>query len=117
MTNQEFDQFIENQLELERTAFIDWCSGLIKQYCDAPIEKAGEAAGYIFDAVSPLYKKKLISSHGGDIALKPYEKFLFVEDGSVFTDELETSLMLNNPEIKLIVYRQGAPKPELVDIK
>ena len=46
----------------------------------------------------------------------PVQKFLFVEDGSVDTDELEEILSTKNPEIKLVVYRQGASKPELVDV-
>ena len=46
----------------------------------------------------------------------PIQKFLFVEDGSVDTDELDEIMYLRNPEIKVIVYRQGASRPELVDI-
>ena len=46
----------------------------------------------------------------------PIQKFLFVEDGSVDSDELEEILSEKNPEIKVVVYRQGAAKPELVDI-
>lgn len=48
---------------------------------------------------------------------KPYTKFLFVEDGSVDTDALEKDLRKHNPEIKVVVYRQGANVPLLVDIK
>ena len=48
---------------------------------------------------------------------QPYTKFLFVEDGSVDTDSLEKDLRKRNPEIKIVVYRQGAQKPQLVDIK
>ena len=48
---------------------------------------------------------------------KPYTKFLFVEDGSVDTDSLEKDLRKRNPEIKIVVYRQGAAMPQLVDIK
>lgn len=49
--------------------------------------------------------------------LRPVEKFIFVEDGSVDTDELEERLATSNPEIKVIVYRQGAKPPELVEVK
>ena len=48
---------------------------------------------------------------------QPYTKFLFVEDGSVDTDALEKDLRKHNPEIKVVVYRQGASVPLLVDIK
>lgn len=48
---------------------------------------------------------------------QPYTKFLFIEDGSVDTDPLEKDLRKKNPEIKTVVYRQGANAPQLVDIK
>jgi len=48
---------------------------------------------------------------------KPVEKFIFVEDGSVDVDELIESLNMTNPEIKVVVYRQGARSPELVEVK
>ena len=48
---------------------------------------------------------------------QPYTKFLFCEDGSVDTDYLEKDLRKHNPEIKVVVYRQGASVPLLVDIK
>ena len=48
---------------------------------------------------------------------QPYTKFLFCEDGSVDTDSLEKDLRKHNPEIKVVVYRQGANAPQLVDIK
>ena len=48
---------------------------------------------------------------------KRVEKFIFVEDGSVDTDELEERLAETNPEIKVVVYRQGASAPELVEVK
>lgn len=48
---------------------------------------------------------------------KPYTKFLFVEDGSVDTGSLEKDLRKKNPEIKIVVYRQGAAMPQIVDIK
>lgn len=41
-------------------------------------------------------------------------KLLYVEDGSVDLEELKIGL----PEtVKIIVYRQGASHPELVEIK
>lgn len=48
---------------------------------------------------------------------KPYKKFLFVEDGSIEWEELQIELEKTNPEIKLIVYRQGSKMPDLIDIK
>lgn len=47
----------------------------------------------------------------------PIQKFIFVEDGSVDADELIEGLGMSNPEIKVIVYRQGAKPPELVEVK
>jgi len=47
----------------------------------------------------------------------PYEKFLLIEDGSVDLDDLKEELEKTNPEIKVVVYRQGAVRPLLVDIK
>ena len=47
---------------------------------------------------------------------KTVEKFLFVEDGSVDLDELD-SLVITNPEIKVLVVRQGGRVPELKEVK
>lgn len=40
-------------------------------------------------------------------------KYWLIEDGSVDTDELQQFINENNLKIKIIVYRQGAIKPEL----
>lgn len=40
-------------------------------------------------------------------------KYWLIEDGSVDTDELQQFIDENNLKIKIIVYRQGAIKPEL----
>ena len=48
---------------------------------------------------------------------KPYKKFMFVGDGSVDADELVLAIERTNPEIRVIVYRQGSNRPELLDIK
>lgn len=40
-------------------------------------------------------------------------KFLLVEDGSVDVDELQQFFDENDMKIKIVIYRQGAPKPEL----
>lgn len=60
---------------------------------------------------------KTVSQSGNRKPKQPYTKFLLVEDGSVDTDSLEKDLRKRNPEIKVIVYRQGAAMPQLVDIK
>lgn len=44
------------------------------------------------------------------------KKFLFVEDGSVDIDDLGKRLA-GNPEIAVVIYRQGSLPPLLVDIK
>lgn len=46
----------------------------------------------------------------------PYEKFLLIEDGSVDLGELKEELEKTNPEIKIIIYRQGSVRHFLVDI-
>lgn len=51
-----------------------------------------------------------------ELAVEKVKKFLFVEDGSVDTDELGRQLE-NNPEIAIVVYRQGSTPPQLVDVK
>lgn len=46
----------------------------------------------------------------------PIEKFLYIEDGSCDIDDLIEKLGNTNPEIKVIVYRQGTQPPILKDI-
>ena len=48
--------------------------------------------------------------------IKPYKKLLYIEDGSVDLNRLE-ALRTANPEIFIIVYRQGSAQPKLVDIR
>ena len=43
-------------------------------------------------------------------------KILLVEDGSVFVDELQQFFDDNDMKVKIIIYRQGAPKPELKEL-
>lgn len=47
---------------------------------------------------------------------RPYKKFMFVEDGSVDIEQLEEEMEAKHPEIKVVVYRQGANKPEFLDL-
>ena len=78
----------------------------------------------IRDFVDPegkvLFEKihNIINDYMYDIDHKPkrVEKFIFVEDGSVDADELEERLAETNPESKVVVYRQGARAPELVEV-
>lgn len=44
-----------------------------------------------------------------------YSKFLMVEDGSIDVDDLQKDLKENNPDIKVIVYRNGSKAPYLVN--
>lgn len=48
--------------------------------------------------------------------IKPYKKILYIEDGSVGEKDIE-ELRNKNPEIFVIIYRQGSMPPMLVDIK
>ena len=50
------------------------------------------------------------------LAAEKVKKFLFVEDGSVDTDELGRQLE-KNLEIAIVVYRQGSMPPQLIDVK
>lgn len=47
---------------------------------------------------------------------QPIKKFLYIEDGSVDIDQTILELERTNPEVKVIVYRQGANMPKLVDV-
>ena len=44
-------------------------------------------------------------------------KYWLIEDGSVDVDDLKQFIFENNLKIKIVVYRQGAAKPELKSIK
>ena len=48
--------------------------------------------------------------------IKPYKKILYIEGESVDPRFLQT-LRAANPEIFIIIYRQGSIPPKLVDIK
>ena len=47
---------------------------------------------------------------------KPIKKFMFVEDGSIDDYELLNELEARNPDIKMILYRQGSARPTLVNV-
>lgn len=44
-------------------------------------------------------------------------KYWIIEDGSVDIEDLQQFIFENNLKIKIVVYRQGAEKPELKSIK
>lgn len=44
------------------------------------------------------------------------ETLLFVEDGSVNIEKLRRTLKRRNPEIEIVVYRQGAAMPIVRDL-
>lgn len=48
--------------------------------------------------------------------MKPYKKILLIEDGSVDLEEVKKDFEERNPEIGIIVYRQGAAIPQLVSL-
>ena len=48
--------------------------------------------------------------------IKPYKKILYIEGGSVDPRFLR-DLRAANPEIFIIIYRQGSALPKLVDIR
>ena len=48
--------------------------------------------------------------------IKPYKKILYIEGGSVDPRFLR-DLRAANPEIFIIIYRQGSVQPKLVDIR
>ena len=48
--------------------------------------------------------------------MKKIKKFLFIEDGSVLSETFE-EVERRNPEIKVIIYRQGAAVPSLVEVE
>lgn len=50
-------------------------------------------------------------------ATTPKTKFLYVEDGSVDVDNLREELSLTNPEIQVVIYRQGSNPPILQEQK
>ena len=72
----------------------------------------------IFDSVNYNANEQEISK-ARDVLIKdlrdmPVEQFLFIEDGSIDLTELK-DLKRRNPEIKIVVYRQGSAMPVLKD--
>jgi len=46
-----------------------------------------------------------------------FNRFIFIEDGTVDIDELETAFKKAKDPTKIIVYRQGCQPPKLVEFK
>lgn len=75
--------------------------------------------GAIFDIIKVIkedIKKEQFAEQEKENWHRPYKKFMFVEDGSVDIDNLIEEMEVKHPEIKVIVYRQGANKPEFLDL-
>ena len=72
----------------------------------------------IFDSVNYKASEQEISKARDvliqDLRDMPVEQFLFIEDGSIDLKELK-DLKRRNPEIKIVVYRQGSVPPILKD--
>lgn len=59
---------------------------------------------------------KLVEEQKLEESKKPIKKFMYIEDGSVDTDTLINELERTNPEIRVIVYRQGSNPPALKEV-
>lgn len=72
----------------------------------------------IFDSVNYNANEQEISKAKNvlikDLRDVPVGQFLFIEDGSIDLTELK-DLKRRNPEIKIVVYRQGSATPILKD--
>lgn len=66
-------------------------------------------------SIEDIEREMDVFVHLIDTEPKPFKKFMYVEDGSVDTDELIETLEQTNPEIKVIVYRQGADRPYMTE--
>lgn len=47
----------------------------------------------------------------------PIKKFLFIEEGSVEDRNLIDEFKERNPEIKIIFYKKGGQRPEIIDME
>ena len=85
-----------------------------KEICLRRIKnKLWELEGYCLQ--KSLYIADLEETKRIEQLKRPIEKFLFVEDGTVDVDELKEILEIKNPEIYVVVYRQGSKPPEIVN--
>lgn len=75
--------------------------------------------GAIFDMINTIkkdVKREKLAEQQREEWHRPYKKFMFVEDGSVDIEQLEEEMEAKHPEIKVVVYRQGAKRPELIEV-
>ena len=85
-----------------------------KEICLQRIKnKLWELEGYCLQKF--LHYKEQEEYKQAEQAKRPVEKFLFIEDGSADVEELKASLAVKNPEIFVVVYRQGSKPPEIVN--
>lgn len=80
------------------------------------IMKVGGNNQYVtLTGVNRVLKDLIKSLELDNIKSTPIKKFLFIEDGSLDADDLTVSLAESNPEIQVVVYRQGSARPVLID--
>ena len=85
-----------------------------KEICLQRIKnKLWELEGYCLQKF--LHYKEQEEYKQAEQAKCPVKKFLFIEDGSADVEELKASLAVKNPEIFVVVYRQGSKPPEIVN--
>ena len=77
-------------------------------------DKAGQDGKVYYDDVRKIIDNACYKVQND---LQPVKKFMFVEDGSVDVDDLEERLSTTNPEVKVVVYRQGGLPPVLRDLE
>lgn len=70
-----------------------------------------EIEKFIYDYVDSKQTERVIS----DMSDKSIEQFMFVEDGSLKEKDIK-EIKRRNPEVKIVVYRQGSPAPIIHDL-
>lgn len=101
-------------------------NNLVKQYSDNPVYKnpvyKKVVQGYKEDSelntqfADWLEELEELRAENG-IGFPRVKQLLLVEDGSVDTDDLKDYLGESNPEIKVVIYRQGSTPPILVELR
>ena len=132
VTAEEIDALI-NEAEINVTTVFDKCTvvsvklknGFVLTESSACVDKANYNVEIGKKACLERIKNKLWELEGyylqkeffnkKEAFNKRIEKFLFVEDGTVDVDELTETLSKKNPEIYVVVYRQGGRQPELIN--
>ena len=132
VTAEEIDALI-NEAEINVTTVFDKCTvvsvklknGFVLTESSACVDKANYNVEIGKKACLERIKNKLWELEGYYLQKEFFnkkeafntriEKFLFVEDGTVDVDELTETLSKKNPEIYVVVYRQGGRQPELIN--